>query len=80
MFKNLSSFQKRSVFFLAIVFLIQAGLIGVLYTALTISDARLQSLGNILDEMAADSIVYSMDLNQDMPVQTKIGSTFEIPF
>ena len=72
MFKNLSSFQKRSVFFLAIVFLIQAGLIGVLYTALTISDARLQSLGNILDEMAADSIVYSMDLNQDMPVQTKI--------
>lgn len=72
MFKNLSKFQKRVVFFLLFAFLIQGGLIAVLLTALSISDGRLQSLGNIMDEMAEDHIVYSMDLNQDMPVQTEI--------
>ena len=72
MFKNLSTFQKRIFYFLVFVFLVQSGLIAILIVALSVSDARLQSLGNIMDEMAADSIVYSMDLNQDMPVQTNI--------
>ena len=72
MFNNLSTFQKRIFYFLVFVFLVQSGLIAILIVALSVSDARLQSLGNIMDEMAADSIVYSMDLNQDMPVQTNI--------
>ncbi len=72
MFRNLSKFQKGTVIFLILAFLIQGGLIAVLITALNISDARLESLGNIMDEMAEDHIVYSMDLNQDMPVKTKI--------
>ncbi|MFT7613628.1 MAG: hypothetical protein ACI9J3_002603 [Parvicellaceae bacterium] len=72
MVKNLSRFQKRTAFFLLIAFLIQGGLIAVLLVALDISNERLQSLGNIMDEMADDHIVYSMEITQDMPVKTNI--------
>lgn len=72
MFKTLTTFQKRSMLFLILAFLIQGAVIAVLIYSLNLSDARLQSLGNVLDEMADDHIVYSMQLEQDMPVKTNI--------
>lgn len=78
MFKNLSKFQKRILIFLSLALIINAILIGVLLTALNTSEQRLQSLGNVMDEMAEDHILYEMTLNQDMPVKTSIDIEDEV--
>lgn len=72
MMKNLTKFQKRVLFFLVLMFVIQGGLIGVLLTAKSISGERLESLGNTLDDMADDHIVYNVDIDQNMPVETNL--------
>ncbi|MBL4704309.1 MAG: hypothetical protein JKY54_07295 [Flavobacteriales bacterium] len=72
MIKNLSKFQKRTIFFLLLAFIVQGGLIAVLLIALNISNERLQSLGNIMDEMSEDHIIYTMHITQDMPIKTRI--------
>ena len=73
MFKNLSKFQKRMFVAVVIALLINFGIIGVLITALNVSERRLQVIGDTMEEMAQQHIITEVTVDEAIPVQTSIA-------
>jgi hypothetical protein len=73
MVKNLTRFQKRMFVAVVLALLINFGIIGVLITALTVSEGRLQVIGDTMEEMAQQHIITEVTVNEAIPVQTSIA-------
>ena len=78
MFKNLTKFQKRIFVAVVLALLINFGIIGVLITALTVSEGRLQVIGDTMEEMAQQHIITEVTVNEAIPVKTTINITNSI--
>ncbi len=78
MFKNLTKFQKRVVVFLLLALMINFGIIGVLITALNVSEKRLFVIGNTMEEMAKQHIVTEVTVNETIPLNSDISITEEL--
>jgi len=78
MFKNLSRFQKRIFAAVVLALLINFGIIGVLITALNVSEGRLQIIGETMEEMAVQHIITEVTVDEAIPVKTNIAITSEV--
>ena len=78
MFKNLTKFQKRMFVGVVIALLINFGIIGVLITALNVSEGRLQVIGDTMEEMAQQHIITEVTVDEAIPVETSIDITSEV--
>ena len=78
MFKNLTRFQKRMFVAVILTLLINFGVIGVLITALNVSEGRLQVIGDTMEEMAQQHIITDVTVNEAIPVETSIDITSKV--
>ena len=78
MFKNLTRFQKRMFVAVILTLLINFGIIGVLITALNISEGRLQVIGDTMEEMAQQHIITEVTVDEAIPVETSIDITSKV--
>ena len=79
MFKNLTRVSKKNVcceWFSAL--LINFGIIGVLITALNVSEGRLQVIGDTMEEMAQQHIITEVTVDEAIPVETSIDITSKV--
>jgi hypothetical protein len=74
----MTKFNKRVVIFLTIALLINFGIIGVLLTALSVSEKRLQVLGDTMEEMAEQHIITEVTVDEIIPLKSDIWVTDEI--
>ncbi len=78
MLKNLTRFQKRMFVTVVIALLINFGIIGVLVTALNVSEGRLKVIGDTMEEMAQQHIITEVTVNEAIPVKTTINITSDV--
>jgi len=62
----------------AIALLINFGIIGVLVTALNVSEGRLQAIGDTMEEMAVQHIITEVTVDEAIPVATSISVTSDV--
>jgi hypothetical protein len=75
---SLTKFQKRSIFFTSLGFLISIVIIAILIFALKTSERKLTDLGNVMEEMSNSRIQYNMTVTQDIDVMTDAEITEDV--
>lgn len=78
MLKKWTRFQKWSVALLIISLLISFGIIGVLLTVLHVTERRLETVGNIMEEMAVQHIITEVTVDESIPLNSEITVTDEL--
>ncbi len=78
MFKNLTKFQKRTMLFLILAFILSLGIIVVLLVALNVMGIRLNGIGDTMEEMAIQHIQTEVEVNQEIPLNSAISVTDEL--
>jgi hypothetical protein len=75
---DLTKFQKRTIFFTSLGFLLSIIIIIILIFALKTSERKLTDLGNIMEEMSNSRIQYDMKIKQSIEAVTDAEITDDV--
>ncbi|MCB9196080.1 MAG: hypothetical protein H6598_07625 [Flavobacteriales bacterium] len=78
MLKNWTRFQKLTVLFLSVSLLISIGIIVVLLVVLQVMERRLNTVGNVMEEMAVQHIITEVTVDESIPLKSDISVMDEL--
>ena len=72
--------MKKKIYFIliSVSLIISIGIIGALLAALSISEKRLEKIGDLMEEMATQHIITDVSVNQKIPLNSDIRVTDEL--
>ena len=72
--------MKNKIYFIliSVSLIISIGIIGALLAALSISEKRLEKIGDLMEEMATQHIITDVSVNQKIPLNSDIRVTDEL--